>query len=158
MVLITEVGVLQSVEDFGAVPNDGKDDIHAIQRSIDQLGYACFKTGTYEISTSIVGVRNGIKLFGISEMLSIIVPLKSFQGKYLVDLGDGKISKHGNEVRYLKFDGTTKNGVSGIRFNRINNTSRIQFCYFINLEQAILFENLALANTISQNSFKQKYF
>lgn len=149
--LVSENNITDAM--FG-VHADGTDETTRLQNAFDNSGNKLtLLSGSRGITSPITADRTGFKLFGVSEQSCLIIPLPGFTGTYLIDWGNASISRNRCEIRNVGFNPNSESNITAIRWRRINNTSKIVYCSFEQLNKAIEFDSLAIANTIGWNRF-----
>lgn len=140
---------------MAGVKADGvTDDTARMQVALDNSGdKLTVMTGDIGITSPLTVDRRGFKLFGVSEGGSVIMPIAGFTGSYLFDWGNASASRNKCEIRNIGFTSNGEANITAIRWRRINNTSKILHCSFEILERGIVFDSLALSNTIGYNRF-----
>lgn len=150
---VDSVAYTVNVKDYGALGDGVTDDTTAMQAAVAAGTRVYLPAGTYLISAPLTKDVTGFKFFGESEGNTILKAAAGFTGSYMLDLGNGSVSRYFNEIKNVSFNGNSVANLVGIYLNRINNQSKIMHNQFQNFHAAIKAENSALANVCCYNKF-----
>jgi len=141
------------VKQFGATGDGVTDDTSAFQAAINYILRLNVNAGTFLISAPLTKDATGFKLLGNNEGTTILKADAGFTGSYMLNLGNGTVSRYFNDIRYISFDGNSVSNIVGLYLNRVNNQSKIFHNQFQNCAVGIKGENLALSNICKYNKF-----